>query len=134
MNKESLIKEANEQLLALGNLEAVEKFFMPDYIGHAEDKEYKGHAFIKQFIRILRKAIPDITILDVAVLVDAGNAVAWQRTLYGTHQADMLGIPPSNKKVKWNEMLVSRFEGDKISEEWAVSDLAAQLLLKLEPK
>ena len=42
----------------------------------------------------------------------------------------MMGIPPSKKKIKWNEMVVSRFEGDKIAEEWVVSELAGQLLLK----
>ena len=42
----------------------------------------------------------------------------------------MMGIPPSNKTVKWNEMVVSRFEGDKIAEEWIVSELMGQLLLK----
>ncbi len=37
----------------------------------------------------------------------------------------------NEKKLKWNEMVVSRFEGDKIAEEWVVSELAGQLLLKL---
>jgi len=45
----------------------------------------------------------------------------------------MMGIPASEKKIKWKEMVVSRFEGDKIAEEWVVSELAGQLLLK-QPK
>lgn len=31
-------------------------------------------------------------------------------------------------------MLVTRFDGEQIIEEWAVSDLAGQLLLKLPPE
>jgi predicted ester cyclase len=42
----------------------------------------------------------------------------------------MMGIPPSDKKIKWIEMVVTRFEGDRIAEEWVVSELAGQLLLK----
>ena len=42
----------------------------------------------------------------------------------------MKGIPASNKKVRWYEIVVSRFDNDKIIEEWVVSDLGFQLMLK----
>jgi predicted ester cyclase len=133
MSKEEQIKESNVQLIEKGNLEAVETFFTSDYVAHAEDKNYKGHDFIKRFANHIRSAIPDISVLKVKFLVDSGNSIAWQRTLTGTHKADMMGIPPSKKKITWNEMVVSRFEGYKIAEEWVVSELAGQLLLK-QPK
>jgi predicted ester cyclase len=41
------------------------------------------------------------------------HAEAWQRTLHGTHKSNMMGIPPSEKKIQRNEMVVSRCEGDK---------------------
>lgn len=130
MNKEEQIKISNDLLIDQGNLDAVEKFFTADYVAHAEDKDYHGHDFIKRFAKQMRSAIPDLSVLKVEFFVSAGNAIAWQRTLHGTHKADMMGIPPSGKKVKWNEMVVSRFDGSKIAEEWVVSELAAQLLLK----
>lgn len=46
----------------------------------------------------------------------------------------MMGIPASNQRVKWQEMIVSRFENDKIVEEWVVSDLAGQLMIRLPRK
>jgi len=121
--------ELNDQLIGQGNLDAVEKFFTEDYISYAEDKVYKGHKFIKRYARQVRTAIPDLSVLKAEFLVHEGNKIAWQRTLHGTHKADMMGIPPSNKKIKWNEMVVSRFEGDKIAEEWVVSELAGKLML-----
>ena len=39
-------------------------------------------------------------------------------------------IPPTGKKVEWRDMVVTRFEGEKIAEEWAVSELAGQLFSK----
>jgi predicted ester cyclase len=130
MNKEEQIKNCNEQLIDHGNLDEVEKYFTADYIAHAEDKDYKGHDFIKRFIKQIRSAIPDISILKVEFLVTTGSTITWQRTLHGTHKANMKGIPPSEKKIVWNEMVVSRFKGDKIAEEWVVSELAGKLLLK----
>ena len=130
MNKEEQIKNSNYQLIEQGDLHAVEKFFTANYVAHAGDKDYQGHDFIKHFDKQIRTALPDISVLKVEFLINAGNTIAWQRTLHGTHKANMMGIPPSEKKIIWNEMVVSRFEGDKIAEEWVVSELAGQLLLK----
>ncbi len=36
--------------------------------------------------------------------------------------------------IKWTDMVVSRFENDKIAEEWVVSELMGELLLKTPAK
>jgi predicted ester cyclase len=134
MHKEDQIKYALDQLIEQCNISVVEEIFTKDYIGHAEDKNYKGREFIKRFTKQVRTAIPDIRVLRVEFLVKASDSISWQRTLQGTHKANMMGIPASDRKIKWNEMVVSRFEGEKITEEWVVSELAGQLLLKQPPK
>ena len=42
----------------------------------------------------------------------------------------MMGIPPTGQKVEWRDMVVTRFDGEKIAEDWAVSELAGQLFSK----
>lgn len=133
MNKEEQTKYANDQLISQGNLKIVEQCFSADYLTHAEDKDYSGHEFIRQFTKQIRSAIPDIFVLDLKFFVKASNIIAWKHTLHGTHKANMMGIPPTYQKIKWHEMVVSRFKDDKIAEEWVVSELAGQLLLK-QPK
>jgi len=90
MNKEEQIRNSNDQLIDQGNLDEVEKFFTADYVAHAEDKDYKGHDFIKRFTKQMRSALPDISVMKVEILVNAGNTIAWQRTLRGTHKANMM--------------------------------------------
>lgn len=75
-------------------------------------------------------AIPDLRVVEVAILLQSGGKVAWQRTLRGTHQAELKGIPPTGQKVKWTDMVVTRFDGEMIVEDWTVSDLAGQLMSK----
>ena len=128
---EERIRFANEEIIGRGNLGVVEEIFAIDYVAHAGGKEFKGHKFVKGFIGQLRSAIPGIRVVEVLVLMQAGNSIAWQRTLTGAHDSGMMGIPPSGKKVEWRESVVSRFDGEKIAEEWVVSELAGQLLLKL---
>jgi len=128
INKER-IKFANDEIIGKGNLGVVDKIFATDYVVHAGGKDYKGHECIRRFVGQLRSAIPDIRVVEVEFRIQAGDTIAWQRTLSGTHKADMMGIPPTGQKVKWRDMVVTRFDGEKIAEEWTVSELAGQLLL-----
>lgn len=124
------IRSANNEILENGNLGVVDEVFAADYVLHTGGKDYTGIKFVRRFIGILRSAILDLRVVEVKFLLQAGDTIAWQRILSGTHQADMMGIPPTGQKVQWRDMLVTRFVGEKIAEEWAVSELAEQLLLK----
>jgi predicted ester cyclase len=129
MDQKETIEFGLEQLVK-GNLDIIDEIFSTNYLAHAGDKEYIGHAFLKKFTRQLRSAIPDIHIVKIEFLAKAGDTITWQRTFSGTHMANMRGIPPSGKKVKWIEMIVTRFQDKKIAEEWVVSELAGELALK----
>ena len=113
-----------------GNLDIIDAIFTSNYLAHSGSKDYTGHKFIRQFIGQLCKAIPDLKVVKVEILFQADDKIAWQRTLRGTHEEDLMGAPASGQKVEWCDMVVSRFENDKIAEEWVVSDLAGQLLSK----
>ena len=102
-----------------------------EVVVHAGGKDHKGLAFVRRFVAQLRSAIADLRVVEVALLMQAGDTIAWQRTLSGTHEAEPAGIPPSRKKGEWGEMVVTRFDGETIAEEWTVSDLAGQLMIKL---
>lgn len=128
---EQRIRSANEALMEKGNFASVEQFFAADYVVHAANNVYKGHDFIRKWVKQLRAALPDLRVVDVAFLLSKGDTIVWQRTLSGTHIKPLRGIPASGRKVKWTEMMVTRFDGDKIAEEWSVSDLAGQLMLML---
>lgn len=130
MDKRKQIKLANAHLIGQGNIGSIESFFSHDYVAHSGEKSFKGHKFIKQFVGQLRKTIPDIRILNVEFLSQTSNTITWQRTLIGTHKVNIKGIPASNRKVKWTEMIVSRFDKGKIAEDWLVSELAGELMLQ----
>ena len=111
----------------------MDEIFATDYVVHAGGKDYKGHKFVRGFTRQLRSAIPDLRVVEVALLIQAGDTIAWQRTLSGTHEAEMMGIPPTGQKVEWRDMVVTRFDGEQIAEDWAVSELLGQLFSKFSP-
>lgn len=130
-SKEEQIRYAFDELIGKGNSGIIEATFATDYVAHTGEKEHSGHSFIKRFSDQLRTAIPNIRVVDVKFLAQDVYTIVWQRTLRGTHQVEMQGIPPSGKKVKWVDMVVTRFKNEKIAEEWIVSELMGELLLKV---
>ena len=129
-SNEERIKFANDEVIGKGNLKIVNEIFAANYVAHAGGKDYRGHQFVRRFIGELRSAIPDIRVMKVEILTHSGDTIVWQRTLRGTHKANMTGIPPSGQKIEWIEMVVTRFDSEKIAEEWVVSELAGRLLSK----
>lgn len=130
MNFKELIKYANDELISNGNLSVIDEVFSPDYIVHSGGKDYQGHEFIIRFTNLLLAAVSDIQVVDVEILLQAGDIVAWQRTLTGKHIANMMGALPSGQILTWRDMVVSRFENGQIAEEWNVSELAGEMLSK----
>lgn len=121
------IQSANDELLNNGNIDRAADFFAPVYVAHAGRQEMRGGPEVIQgFVRDLRTAFPDLHV-EVEVLVAEGDRVAWIRTHHGTHQGDFMGVPASGRAITWHDMVVTRYEGDMIAEEWGVSDLGEKL-------
>lgn len=128
--REEQIQFANKELIENGNLGSIDEIFTSDYVAHNNGKHYKGYNFIKRWVKQIRSSIPDVKIVRIVFHIHAEDTIAWQRFLSGTHKTSMRGVPPSGKKVTWSEMIISRFDGDRIAEEWVVSELAGELFSK----
>lgn len=124
-----VIEEANDSLFVDGNVGDVGGFFDRDYTAHITGRDLNGgYKIVRDVVGELRKSFPDITV-DVEILVEGHDRVAWQRTLRGTHRSKFKGFPASGLLVEWRDMVTSRFKEGRIVEEWVVTDLAEQLLL-----
>ena len=124
----SKIQAANSALIVNGDLDAVGEFFTSDYVAHLTERDMEGgHDWIRGFLSMLHGAFADLQI-EVEILVEGENRVAWQRTLQGTHQGEFMGFPASGRQIVWRDMVTSRFRDGLIAEDWAISDLAERLL------
>jgi steroid delta-isomerase-like uncharacterized protein len=125
----SKIQAANTELIINGNLDAIGEFFMPDYVAHLTDQDMTGgHDAIRKFLDTYRRAFAEIQV-EVEILVEAGDRVAWQRTLRATHQGNFKGFPATGRPIVWRDMVTSRFRDGLIAEDWVMTDLAERLLL-----
>lgn len=124
----STINAVNTALFVDGRLDDIERFFTPDYIAHVTDRDLAGQAAIRNVIALYRSAFTHLQV-DVSILVEAPDRVAWQRTLRGLQTGAFKGFPATGREIAWREMVTSRFVDGRIAEEWVVTDLAERLLL-----
>lgn len=125
------IRAANAAILADRDADAVGEYFAPDFVAHLTEGAMNGHAAVRRYVGGLLRAFPDLAV-EVEVLVEAGDRVAWQRTMRGTHRGEFRGFPPSGRSIVWRDMVISRLQDGLIAEDWAISDLAERLLLAQE--
>ena len=123
-----IIRRANSALIRDGQLERIERFFTTDYAVHASDRDVGGGPrFVRSHLESLRRTFEDLHV-DVEILVEGEDRIAWQRTFRGTQRGAYQGFPATGREITWRDMVTSRFVEGKIAEEWVVSDLAEQLL------
>jgi predicted ester cyclase len=126
---ESTIREANRAILVERDLDAIERFFAHDYLVHITDRKIGGGLdAVRGFARMLLDAFPAIEV-EVEMLAEAGDRIAWQRTLRGVHDGPFMGFPATHRHLVWRDMVTSRFEDGLIAEDWSITDLAERLLL-----
>lgn len=126
-NTEALIK-ANDLLAANADLEDICSHFDKAYIAHTTGKTLSGgHKIVKGFLKGILKAFTDIE-FSVEILMAEKDKVAWRRTWKAVQTGSYKGFPATNKKMKWSDMVVTRFEDGLIAEDWLLTDLAEQLL------
>ncbi|MFZ0440426.1 MAG: ester cyclase, partial [Candidatus Sulfotelmatobacter sp.] len=79
-----------------------------------------GYAY-RQFLGAVLAAFPDgrWTIEDQ---VAEGDKVVTRWTFVGTHEGELMGIRPTNKKVAISGIMIDRVVGGRIAEEWEEPD------------
>jgi steroid delta-isomerase-like uncharacterized protein len=85
-----------------------------------------GVEALKEVFRRLLRAFPDLHIA-VEDLIAEGDKVVCRNTVTGTHKGEYLGRPPTGRSVTYDEIMIFRFAGGRITETWGVVDVLAQL-------
>ena len=108
-----------EEVFSEGNLDAIDELFAPDWVDHdaARPEALHGSEGARQLVEGYRGAFPDLHI-TVEDQVAEGEKVVTRWTARGTHQGELLGIPPSGNQVTITGITIDRFSGGKMVESW----------------
>lgn len=107
-----------------GHVDFIDEVVASNYVVHdpnSPEGMSGGVEGAKRFIEIYRSAFPDIQI-TVEDLITEGNKVVTRWTARGTHQGELMGIPPSGNFMEVTGISIDRTEGGKFVESWSNYD------------
>ncbi len=110
-----------------GNLDAMKELMAPDFIDHSvlpgEGSDREGYL---QGVAT-EDATFTITNFTIEDMIAEGDKVAVRGAISGTHQGDLMGIPPTGKQVRVALIDVNRIESGKLVERWGISDMLGMM-------
>jgi predicted ester cyclase len=124
---EAVVREAVEAFNG-GDPEAVDRLFAADYVDHdpSRDGLPPGPEGVKLAWGVFRAAFPDLRgKIDAAI--SEGDKVAVRGTLRGTHEGELMGIPPTGKRVTVTLIDINRIENGKLVERWGQADMLGMM-------
>lgn len=123
-------KRLYEEVFNQGNFDVADELIGTNVVEHQRQPgvtpDAAGPELVKQIARFFRSAFPDLHIA-VDDLIAEGERVAARVTIAGTHQGEMLGIPPTGKRVEISSIDIIRFEDGKAAEHWGETDIMSMM-------
>jgi len=119
-----LARRFMEEAYNKGNVDFIDEVVASDYVAHdpnSPEGTGGGADGAKQFVETYRSAFPDLQ-MTVEDLIAEGDKVVVRWTARGTHQGELMGIPPSGNRVEVTGISVDRIEGGKFVEGWSNYD------------
>jgi predicted ester cyclase len=99
----------------------------PDLVWHGGSVgTVQGIHNYEDVMREFFDALPDVHAVEQDV-VESTNTVAMRFVVEGTHQGDLWGIPGTGHQIQWDAVMIYRFVGPMIVEQWAAEDWTAIL-------
>src|ERR671920_965337 len=109
------------EIVAKASLEtlddALQEVYADDIVMHEPDEDVRGIEGLKQFVSMIRSALPNLSITledDIA----EGDKVVSRWRAQGTHQGELMGIAATGNEVAITGITIHRIEDGKIVEEW----------------
>ncbi|XDD46550.1 ester cyclase [Leptospira sp. WS39.C2] len=107
---------------------AISDVFSSDYIAHTSKKNFTGLKVVSKWIKNLNQFLSDLRITKLEFIFEDQNTVVWKRTIKGKLKPSQNKKLPKGKSIQWEEMIVSKFKGNLIVEEWISSEFLGALL------
>ena len=120
----AMIRRFVEEVKNKRHLDQLGDIFQSDYQEHNATVSSFGPGIegYKKFLNHLFTAFPEDNV-TIEQIVAEGDMVVYRGTETGTHRAEFLRIPPTDKSATWTEIQFFRFQEGKVVEHWVDVDL-----------
>ena len=117
-----LIQRFVEEAFNRGNLDVADEVYASGFVSHEPAGPVeRSPEYVKGFVRAYRDAFPDGR-TTVEAVISESDRVAYRWSFRGTHEGELMGLPPTGERVTITGITVDRVSGGKIEEEWNIFD------------
>ena len=120
--REAHVRRYLEEVFNAHDLSRLDHYLDADLVSHwLGDRDLHGLDAWKNGMASFFAAFPDAayTLEDIFF---AGDKGVWRGRWRGTQRGEWEGIAPTGKTATWSVMIMGRFEGDKLVEDWVEYD------------
>ena len=104
------------------NYAPIEEYLTDNYVYHGlGGMTAQTPMGFMEAIKGFHLAIPDLK-SEIIDMVAEGDRLVLRFNFIGTHEGDFLGFPASGAKLKFEGMIMRRFENEKVAEDWDYFD------------
>jgi steroid delta-isomerase-like uncharacterized protein len=123
----AIVREYGERVFKGHNPELAAEYVTPDVKWHGGTLgTVEGVDGLVGLLQGFIGALPDLDPQEQDIIANEDTVVV-RFVVEATHQGDLLGIPATGRRVRWDAVDVYKLRDGKISEEWAADDLTAIL-------
>jgi steroid delta-isomerase-like uncharacterized protein len=118
----ALVRRLVEEVQSGHNLGLVNELLAADFVDHSvppglpPDREG-----VKMQFAMFFQAFPDLHVV-IHEQVAEGDRVVTRKTFHGTHQGDLIGIPPTGRPVAFDVIDILRVRDGRITDHWNLVD------------
>ena len=125
-DNKAIVRRFYEEVFNQRNLAVVDELCTTNHLFHNPHTTLQGREEFKQLLSVYITAFPDAR-FTVEDLIAEGDRVASRYTFRGTHQGDLMGIPPTGKQVTVTGIIINRIVNGKSEEGWLNFDALGML-------
>jgi steroid delta-isomerase-like uncharacterized protein len=128
MDNKSIVTKIFDDLWSKGQVKTIDEFVSKDFVGYwpFRAEPVKGQVEYKDFVAEMRRVFPDLS-MKVLDYVSEGEKAVARFEVTGTHRAEFLTIPPTNKTLTMEGLTISRIVKGKIVETRVQMDILTLL-------
>jgi steroid delta-isomerase-like uncharacterized protein len=101
-----------------GHVDLADELYTPNYVTHSIGSQLPpNREGLKQFVRMFRASLPDLQ-FTIYEMIAEGDKVAFRWIARGTHEGELMDIPPTGRQCETTGISIFRLEDGKIAEDW----------------
>ena len=116
-DNKALVRRFYEDVFYRRNLALVDELCSTTHVFHNPPTTLHGREEFKQLLSVYLTAFPDAR-FTVEDEIAEGEKVTSRYTFRGTHQGELMGMPPTGKQVTVTGIIINRIAGGQSVEGW----------------